>query len=124
MPARVVKEERKGIRCFRYDDIWRTILNTKSNKNIYFGGFIDYDDTPRHGKKGSVILGATPEKFGNYITKLLAKNSSNDKEFTFLNAWNEWGEGMYLEPDEKWGENYLAQIKLAKERYEFEKKHF
>ena len=33
-------------------------------------------------------------------------------------AWNEWGEGGYLEPDKENGYNYLFAIKKAIEEYE------
>ena len=41
-------------------------------------------------------------------------------EITFLNAWNEWGEGMYLEPDAKDGYSYLEALKCALDHYQDE----
>ena len=31
----------------------------------------------------------------------------------FLKAWNEWGEGNYVEPDQKFGHGYIQAIRKA-----------
>lgn len=104
-----------------YDRLWERILETPlQQEKVYYGGFVSYDDTPRRKQKGIVVTGAVPEKFGYYLTKLMAKNKKQGNEITFINAWNEWGEGMHLEPDEKFGYGFLEQILLAKKNYEKE----
>lgn len=100
-----------------YDKMWEYILSEQSpiNQNVIFGGFVDYDDTPRRGKKGFAVLGADPLKFQAYLTKLIVKNAKIGNELFFVNAWNEWGEGMYLEPDQQNHEAFLKAVKNAKE---------
>ncbi len=109
---------------FNYDDVWEKLLSKPIvYEKICRGAFTGYDDTPRRGENGTVILGSTPQKFQKYFSRLL-KDSQNKKcEYVFVNAWNEWGEGMYLEPDISDGDAYLQSIKsarkgLSKEREE------
>lgn len=100
---------------FDYDDIWRRILaNREIGDNFFYGGFVGFDDTPRHGKRGRVVVGQTPQKFRKYLSKLLIKANNSKNKVVFLNAWNEWGEGMYLEPDLKNGDAYLRAVREAK----------
>lgn len=107
-----------GIRRLDYNAVWNEILNNEvSGKKVYYSGFVGYDDSPRRGIEGVVIDGMTPERFRENLTKLLAKNEREGSEITFINAWNEWGEGMHLEPDEKYETSFLEQISKAKEEY-------
>lgn len=106
-----------SVSVYEYDDIWRAILEKKGTDKTYYQGVVDLDDSPRRGSRGMIMVHATPEKFSHYLTELMAKSSAEGKELVFLNAWNEWGEGMYLEPDEKYGEDYLKAVLYAKEHY-------
>ena len=36
-----------------------------------------------------------------------------EKQIIFLKSWNEWGEGNYMEPDQKYGHGYLDALKEA-----------
>lgn len=102
----------------KYKDMWEHMLKVKPRgRKTYFGGFVGYDDTPRRGVEGAVIEDATPELFQYYLTELMAKNAAYNNDMVFLNAWNEWGEGMHLEPDEKFGTAFLEVISSAKKDY-------
>lgn len=100
---------------YDYDKIWKkNIRTTKLHQDDYYGAFVNYDDTPRRGNNGKVILGSTPNKFGKYLSQLCSICQKQNKEFLFLTAWNEWGEGAYLEPDSINNYSYIEQIKKIK----------
>lgn len=98
-----------------YDKVWERMLNKKAKKDEIFCGFVSYDDSPRRGNRGIVYEGISPEKFEKYFSKLLAKGIANHVDVTLLNAWNEWGEGMHLEPDKENEYDYLKSVTSAKE---------
>ena len=102
---------------YSYDKVWRRILkNARRNiKNNIIGSFVRYDDTPRRGKDAMIILGETPNLFEKYFSQLYKLCCENDKPILLLTAWNEWGEGAYIEPDEKDRCLYLEAIKKALE---------
>lgn len=102
---------------FFYDEAWDNILNQQWNKKIIPGTFIDWDNTPRN-KHGAMYTGFTIEKFEKNMSLLIKKSRENNKNMIFINAWNEWGEGAYLEPDEKYGYKKLEAIKKALEENE------
>ncbi len=84
----------------------------------YFMAFVDYDTTPRKGCNGNIICNSTPESFGRHLTSIMIKSKAYDSELVFVNAWNEWGESMYLEPDSDNKERYLEAIADAKRDFE------
>ncbi len=102
-----------------YDSVWKEILETERQYNMqpYFEGFVHYDDSPRRGKEGVIIENASPVSFEKYMANLIQKNSCYGTDITFINAWNEWGEGMYLEPDSKDRYSYLRAVMNAKNSF-------
>ncbi len=108
-------------RFLPYEKVCRASLDYRGQQSkCFWGGFVNYDDTPRRGNGGTVIYNGNPEKFKLYLTELLAKNAALGNEYVFINAWNEWGEGMYLEPDATDGAGYLEAFRYAAEHYEEE----
>lgn len=94
-----------------YDEAWDIILNKEPfDESLISGGFTSWDNTARN-KNGMLYKGSSPDKFGHYMTELLKKPSAMN--LVFVNAWNEWAEGAYLEPDERYGYAYLEALKKA-----------
>lgn len=108
-------KSRKKLRRLDYDKVWERILHNAesrySSRKIYHGGFVNYDDTPRRGSKGTIIENGSPEKFKKYLGGLIDISKRQGKDMIFLTAWNEWGEGAYLEPDKEMKYDYLNVIK-------------
>jgi hypothetical protein len=98
-----------------YDWIWNNILTRKRKRDnlIYLGAFADWDNTPRRKEHALIIHGADPEKFEQYLIKQIGIAKKYQSEFLFINAWNEWAEGAYLEPDERYGYQYLEAVQRA-----------
>lgn len=91
---------------------YTTKLTELNGKKCYLGTFVSFDDTPRRQYKGLVIH-ATPNEFRNNLKMIKQRlNELNrDDDFVYVTAWNEWGEGAYLEPDTINQYNYLNAIK-------------
>lgn len=100
---------------YNYDGAWKRILKMRPpHDKVIPGAFVDWDNTPRYKERGSVYFGVTPEKFEHYLTLQIENAEKNyHKDMMFIFAWNEWGEGGYLEPDEKWGYGMLEAVQNA-----------
>lgn len=84
---------------------------TFDNK-IIRGAFFEWDNTPRHSYRGYIITPPSKSNFMKYM------DSIKNDEFLFINAWNEWCEGMMLEPTEENKFKYLEWIKEWKDKNE------
>ena len=87
-------------------------------KDRYYGAFTGFDSTPRKQERATIIEGNTPKAFEKYLEIQTKRSIKENREFIFINAWNEWGEGAYLEPDKRYGYAFLNVIKRMKKKYE------
>ncbi|PYT86766.1 MAG: glycosyl hydrolase, partial [Acidobacteria bacterium] len=74
-----------------------------------------WDNSPRRRSGATVFLGSTPELFERWLTATLSRAVASDNRppILFMNAWNEWGEGNHLEPDQQHGRSYLEAVRGA-----------
>lgn len=93
-------------------DMWDKFKNDFSA--TYFPNVtVGWDANPRFPFKAGYITNSTPAKFEKYLYKAknyLDRNNIEPRLIT-INAWNEWSEGSYLEPDTLWKYGYLDAVK-------------
>jgi hypothetical protein len=104
-----------------YSLIMKFFVQDKEKESKVYPSIIpNWDHTPRSGRKGSVFHNSTPELFALHVKDVFEniahKEPSN--QIVFLKSWNEWGEGNYLEPDLKYGKQYIQILKKVKLDYE------
>ena len=69
-----------------------------------------WDNDPRRQGAGLVLHGATPALYQAWLSDLIRNARINPvlgEPLVCINAWNEWAEGAYLEPDVHWGGAFL-----------------
>ncbi|HAV01236.1 MAG TPA: glycosyl transferase [Lachnospiraceae bacterium] len=90
--------------------ILKGIEEREYSENEFPGLIPDWDNTPRRGYKGLVYTKTSPARFEQALRRLKPKVERYKNDFVFINAWNEWGEGAMLEPDEYRGYEYLEAV--------------
>lgn len=111
---------RQGVRCYDYADLTREVVQGRSHtgRAAYYMGVTGFDTTPRRGRNGVCVCQATPQLFEVMMEGLFKKCIEENREFLFIDAWNEWGESMYLEPDSKYGFAYLEVLLKLSQKYD------
>lgn len=112
---------RKWLKLPDYQDyrkVWELMLGktrTYPGRSIIQGAFVAWDNSPRRGRRGPMIVKhASPKLFGSYLSRLLRSGRVGaSEELMVVNAWNEWGEGAMLEPTEEEGYGYLEALQQA-----------
>lgn len=77
-----------------------------------------WDNTPRRATRARMYIDSTPEEFGRWAAGAAAAAKpldprDLDSAFLFVVAWNEWGEGNVLEPEERFGHRYGDALRAA-----------
>lgn len=77
----------------------------------------NFDHSPRSKNRGVILLGSTPLKWNKFCKAIFnkVKFRSHEENIVLIKSWNEWGEGNYLEPDIKYGKQYIEMTRNAVE---------
>jgi O-antigen biosynthesis protein len=78
-----------------------------------------WDNSLWHRRRGTVLIEWSLKSFIKWLVATLANPAkyTNTPRIMFVNAWNEWGEGNHLEPDQKWSRAYLNELRSALEDF-------
>ena len=111
---------KEGPYTLDYDSFWQAYLKIYDSFSQRWPGkidaqaLIDWDNTPRMGPEGSYFFNFELDNLSQYVKQAAQKAMRYEPDSIFyLNAWNEWGEGSYLEPDEQFGYSRLETVSRA-----------
>lgn len=78
--------------------------------------FPSWDNSPRR-RTPTIIQNDNPAAYRAWLEHEIVRVSSyrEEEQLVFINAWNEWAEGCYLEPDRFRGQAFLEATKQARE---------
>ncbi|HVY19594.1 MAG TPA: glycoside hydrolase family 99-like domain-containing protein [Bauldia sp.] len=102
--------ENFGGQIFRYEDAIRAAQIKLSAKAGHWPGVMPaWDNTARRLLGATVFQQSTPALYEAWLKMAIAAARGNPpgERFVLINAWNEWAEGAYLEPDRRFGYAYL-----------------
>lgn len=80
----------------------------------YRGVTPSWDNTARRGTSATIYVDSSPYYYRRWIKHARSDEQAHrgDNGLVFVNAWNEWAEGAYLEPDTTNGLAYLEATRL------------
>jgi len=76
-----------------------------------------WDNTPRRGGEAKIYCNSSTLGYQRWLANAVADTRKRfgepDRRLIFINAWNEWAEGAYLEPDARRGYARLEATRMA-----------
>jgi len=105
------------LRLYDYNSVVSTALvhldETDAGRR-HKGVMAGWDNTPRRKDRGHTFHGATPANFRRWLRGVVGhERNLGGERVVFVNAWNEWAEGTYLEPDQDFGRGWLEAVASA-----------
>lgn len=97
-------------RLLSYDRVAARFSRRADAVHVRYPGVMPgWDNTPRRGKAATIYVGSSPLRYASWLAAARARELRvrGGDGLVFINAWNEWAEGAYLEPDVTSGRDYL-----------------
>lgn len=88
------------------DDIEHLYIEHFPLKPFYYSCTMGWDNSARRKENYRIYYNYSLTAFYKWLRIIIKQTrlrNPSDRRFVFVNAWNEWAEGTYLEPDKKYG---------------------
>ncbi len=112
----VIDQSYSGI-VHSYEDVIERSLGEKPPEFPLIKTVVPHwDNDARREGRGMTLHGSTPDRYGQWLDGAIEyanENPFEDHPMVFINAWNEWAEGAYIEPDVHYGHAYLNATRRA-----------
>jgi hypothetical protein len=107
-----------GLKIYDYTIATQSMHSQARDYPFHPCAVVSWDNTPRRGEDGIVFINSTPETFERHLRDAAdtLADVQADHGLLFLNAWNEWAEGNYLEPDLRYGLGWLEAVRRVSNR--------
>lgn len=101
---------------------WRLLVQRSERYSqppypLFRGVCPGWDNTARRRNRAKVLVHNTPALFGRWLHNAIRDTrqrfADSDERLIFVNAWNEWAEAAYLEPDRTHGYAWLEAVRIA-----------
>lgn len=100
----------------KYSDYAEFSLHKKDEMPLIKTIIPSWDNDARRPNRSHIIAGSTPILYQQWLTSLLRRSYQQKifgRSIVGINAWNEWAEAAYLEPDVYYGRAYLNATSRA-----------
>jgi len=99
---------------YDYERAIKYLYMAECDKDNVFPCMIpNWDSTARSGRRGVVLHNSSPGLFQKHAQMLVdqVQHKPVGKRIIFVKSWNEWAEGNHLEPDQRYGLQYLEVLR-------------
>lgn len=114
-PKEILSQLKYGCIVTSFEEIVEKTYNSKMKPMNYPTLFTGWDNTPRSGKRGVVQQDFNLKFFKKHLEKTVESMNDENELIFFIKSWNEWAEGNYLEPDERFQKGKLEILKSTLE---------
>jgi lipopolysaccharide biosynthesis protein/protein-L-isoaspartate O-methyltransferase len=99
-----------------YNEMVLNSISRPPKENVFRTATMAWDNSARrYNGEPTIFINASAGRYERWLSRLCQEAQSRPPEerLVFVNAWNEWAEGAYLEPDREQGHAYVNATRRA-----------